>query len=203
MDTKSNIINNGVFPYVVEERQLNITHLDVFSRLMMDRIVFLSGEVNDSSMDTIVAQLLFLDSQEEAPIYMYINSGGGSCYAGLELISVMRYIKSPVYTIVLGMAASMGAVIASNGERGHRMALPYSRIMIHQPSAGLQYATFKDTEIHLREMESVKRDLYEILADNSGKSVAEIETLCDRDYWMKPQEAISLGFIDGIVTKKE
>ena len=203
MDTKSNIIQSGVFPYVVEERQLNITHLDVFSRLMMDRIVFLSGEVNDTSMDTIVAQLLFLDSQEEAPIYMYINSGGGSCYAGLELISVMRYIKSPVYTIVLGMAASMGAVIASSGERGHRMALPYSRIMVHQPSAGLQYATFKDTEIHLREMESVKKDLYEILAANSGKSFDEIETLCDRDHWMKPQEAIDLGFIDGIVTKKE
>ena len=182
---------------------MNITHLDVFSRLMMDRIVFLSGEVSDELMDTIVAQLLFLDSHEQEPIYMYINSPGGSCYAGLELISVMRYIKSPVYTTVLGMAASMGAVIASSGEKGHRMALPYSRIMIHQPSAGLQYATFKDTEIHLREMESVKKDLYEILAANSGKSIDEIETLCDRDHWMNPHEAINLGFIDGIVTKKK
>ncbi len=196
-------IKNIFSPYVIEERSLNITHLDVFSRLMMDRIVFLSGEVSDELMDTIVAQLLFLDSQEQEPIYMYINSPGGSCYAGLELISVMRYIKSPVYTTVLGMAASMGAVIASSGEKGHRMALPYSRIMIHQPSAGLQYATFKDTEIHLREMESVKKDLYEILAANSGKSIDEIETLCDRDHWMNPHEAINLGFIDGIVTKKK
>lgn len=196
-------IKNVFSPYVVEERQMHITHLDVFSRLMMDRIVFLSGEVTDDAMDTIVAQLLFLDSLEEAPIYMYINSPGGSCYAGLELISVMRYIKSPVYTTVLGMAASMGAVIASSGEKGHRKALPYSRIMIHQPSAGLQHATFKDTEIHLREMESVKKDLYEILAENSGRSIEEVEKLCDRDHWMKPHEAISLGFIDGIVTKKE
>jgi len=193
----------GIFsPYVVEERPLHITQLDVFSRLMMDRIVFMSGPVNDDSMDTIVAQLLFLDSLAEEPIYMYINSPGGSCYAGLELISVMRYIKSPVYTTVLGMAASMGAVIASSGEKGHRMALPYSRIMIHQPSAGLQQSTFKDTEIHLREMESVKKDLYEILAANSGKSMDEIEDLCDRDHWMKPQEAINLGFIDGVVEKK-
>ena len=194
----------GIFsPYVVEERPLHITQLDVFSRLMMDRIVFMSGPVNDDSMDTIVAQLLFLDSLAEEPIYMYINSPGGSCNAGLELISVMRYIKSPVYTTVLGMAASMGAVIASSGEKGHRMALPYSRIMIHQPSAGLQQSTFKDTEIHLREMESVKKDLYEILAANSGKSMDEIEDLCDRDHWMKPQEAINLGFIDGVVEKKE
>ena len=196
-------IKNVFSPYIVEERPLHITQLDVFSRLMMDRFIFLSGEVNDDSMDTIVAQLLFLDSLEEAPIYLYINSPGGSCYAGLELISVMRYIKSPVYTTVLGMAASMGAVIASSGEKGHRMALPYSRIMIHQPSAGLQHATFKDTEIHLREMESVKKDLYEILAENSGRSIEEVEALCDRDHWMKPQEAISLGFIDGIVTKKD
>lgn len=196
-------IKNVFSPYVIEERSMNITHLDVFSRLMMDRIVFLSGEVTDDAMDTIVAQLLFLDSLDQEPIYMYINSPGGSCYAGLELISVMNYIKSPVYTTVLGMAASMGAVIASSGEKGHRMALPYSRIMIHQPSAGLQHATFKDTEIHLREMESVKKDLYEILAANSGKSMDEIEDLCDRDHWMKPQEAISLGFIDGVVEKKE
>jgi len=196
-------IKSAIFPYVVEERPMHITQLDVFSRLMMDRILFLSGEVNDDSMDTLVAQMLFLDSLDVAPIHLYINSPGGSCYAGLELISVMRYIKSPVYTTVLGCAASMGAVIASSGEKGYRRALPYSRIMIHQPSSGLQYSTYKDTEIHLREMESVKKDLYEILADNSGRSVAEIEVLCDRDKWMKPQDAISLGFIDGIVNKKE
>ena len=124
-------------PYVIEERSMNITQLDVYSRLMMDRILFLSGEVCSDTMDTLVAQMLFLDSLSHDPIRLYINSGGGECYSGLELVSVMRYIKSPVHTIVLGLAASMGAVIASSGEKGYRRALPYSRFMIHQPSSGV------------------------------------------------------------------
>ena len=121
-------------PYVIEERPLNITQLDVYSRLMMDRILFLSGEVCADTMDTLVAQMLFLDAQSNEPINLYINSGGGECYSGLELVSVMRHIKSPVYTTILGCAASMGAVSASSGEKGHRRALKYSRFMIHQPS---------------------------------------------------------------------
>lgn len=195
-------IKNVFCPNIVEERQLNITHLDVYSRLMMDRIIFLSGEVNGDTMDTIVAQMLFLDSQSHDPIHLYINSGGGECYSGLELVSVMRYINSPVYTTVLGLAASMGAVIASNGARGHRKALPYSRFMIHQPSSGVGYSTFRDQQIHLQEMESLKRDLYEILAQNSGHSIDEIEALCDRDKWMKADEAIRLGFLDEIIERK-
>lgn len=186
-------------PYVIEERPLNITQLDVYSRLMMDRILFLSGEVCADTMDTLVAQMLFLDAQSNEPINLYINSGGGECYSGLELVSVMRHIKSPVYTTILGCAASMGAVIASSGEKGHRRALKYSRFMIHQPSSGVGYSTFRDQQIHLKEMESLKWDLYEVLAENSGKTKEEIEQLCDRDNWMKPEEAIANGFIDSIV----
>jgi ATP-dependent Clp protease protease subunit len=166
---------------------------------MMDRILFLSGEVCADTMDTLVAQMLFLDAQSNDPINLYINSGGGECYSGLELVSVMRHIKSPVYTTILGCAASMGAVIASSGEKGHRRALKYSRFMIHQPSSGVGYSTFRDQQIHLKEMESLKWDLYEVLAENSGKTKEEIEQLCDRDNWMKPQEAIANGFIDSIV----
>ena len=135
--------------------------------------------------------------------HLYINSGGGECYSGLELISVMKFIKSPVYTTVLGLAASMGAVIASSGEKGHRTALPYSRFMIHQPSSGIGYSTFKDQAIHLKEMENLKQDLYKVLAENSGKSIEEIEELCDRDKWMKADEAIQMGFLDSIVERKE
>lgn len=204
METKKNedLYNRLFNPYVIEERQLNITQLDVFSRLMMDRILFLSGEVVGDTMDTLVAQLLFLDSVNHDPINLYINSGGGECYSGLELISVMRFIQSPVYTTVLGLAASMGAVIASSGEKGHRRALPYSRFMIHQPSSGVGYSTFRDQEIHLKEMESLKQDLYQVLADNSGQTVEQVEVLCDRDKWMKPTEAIELGFLDAIVEHK-
>lgn len=200
---KNEQIDGRIFnPYVIEERPLNITQLDVYSRLMMDRILFLSGEVCGDNMDTLVAQLLFLDSLNHDPINLYINSGGGECYSGLELISVMKYIKSPVYTTVLGLAASMGAVIASSGEKGHRKALPYSRFMIHQPSSGVGYSTFKDQEIHLEEMKSLKQDLYEVLAQNSGQTIDTVEQLCDRDRWMKPDEAIKLGFLDAIVEKK-
>ena len=188
-------------PNIVEERQLNATVLDVYSRLMMDRIIFLSGEVNADKMDTIVAQMLFLESLNHEPINLFINSGGGECYSGLELVSVMRYIKSPVYTTVLGLAASMGAVIASNGEKRYRKAFPYSRFMVHQPSSGVGYSTFRDQQIHLKEMENLKFDLYEVLSQNSGQSIEEIERLCDRDNWMKPQEAIKLGFLDEVVMR--
>lgn len=189
-------------PYIIEERPLNITQLDVYSRLMMDRILFLSGEVCADTMDTLVAQLLFLDAQSHEPIKLYINSGGGECYSGLELVSVMQFIQSPVHTVVLGCAASMAAVIASSGEKGHRKALKYSRFMIHQPSSGVGYSTFRDQQIHLQEMERLKWDLYEVLAQNCGKTKEEIDALCDRDNWMKPEEAIASGFLDSIVESR-
>lgn len=200
---EDNKIKDVFCPNIVEERQFNMSVIDVYSRLMMDRIIFLGGEVNGDRMDTIVAQMLFLDSLNHEPINLFINSGGGECYSGLELVSVMRYIKSPVHTTVLGLAASMGAVIASSGEKGHRKALPYSRFMVHQPSSGVGYSTFRDQQIHLKEMESLKHDLYEVLSQNSGQSIEEIERLCDRDNWMKPDEAIRLGFLDEIVERKE
>lgn len=200
---KDNEIKNLLCPNIVEERPMNVTVVDVYSRLMMDRIIFLSGDVQGDRMDTIVAQMLFLDSLNHNPIHLFINSGGGECYSGLELVSVMRYIKSPVHTTVLGIAASMAAVIASGGEKGHRKAFPYSRFMIHQPSSGMGYSTFRDQQIHLQEMESLKHDLYDVLAQNSGQPVEEIERLCERDKWMKPKEAIKLGFLDGIVSSEQ
>ena len=195
-------IKNATTPYILEERKLNVSQLDVFSRLMYDRIVFLSGEVTPESMDTITAQLLFLDSIETRDINLYINSPGGDCYSGLQLVSVMDFIKSPVSTTVLGVAASMAAVIASNGEKGKRFALPYSRFMIHQPSSFNGYSRYTDSKIALQEMESVRNDLYEVLAKNSGKSVEETVQLCENgDKWMKAQEAIEMGYIDKIISK--
>lgn len=200
---KDNEIKNLLCPNIVEERPMNVTVIDVYSRLMMDRIIFLSGDVQADKMDTIVAQMLFLDSLNHNPIHLFINSGGGECYSGLELVSVMRHIKSPVHTTVLGIAASMAAVIASGGEKGHRKAFPYSRFMIHQPSSGMGYSTFRDQQIHLQEMESLKHDLYDVLAQNSGQPIEEIERLCDRNNWMKPEEAIKLGFLDSIVSAEQ
>lgn len=195
--------NGFINPYVLEERSLNVSPLDLYSRLMYDRILFLSGQVDGPTMDTLTAQLLYLDSIDNRPISLYINSGGGECYSGLELIGVMDFIESDVNTVVLGMAASMAAVIASNGTKGKRMALPYSRFMIHQPSSYKGYATFKDSEIDLEEMKSVKNDLYEILSKNSGNPIEEIEQMCDRDKWMKPTEAIAKGFLDSIIEPKK
>lgn len=195
-------IKNATTPFILEERKLNVSQLDVFSRLMYDRIVFLSGEVTPESMDIITAQLLFLDSIETRDINIYINSPGGDCYSGLQLVSVMDFIKSPVSTTVLGVAASMAAVIASNGEKGKRFALPYSRFMIHQPSSFHGYSKYTDSKIALQEMESVRNDLYEVLAKNSGKSIEETIQLCENgDKWMKAQQAIEMGYIDKIISK--
>ena len=196
-------INNIITPTIIEERQMNVAVFDVFSRLVQDRIIFLSGEVNQTSMDVIVAQMLYLDSVDNRDIHLYINSPGGDCYSGLELVSVMDFIKSDVSTTVLGMAASMGSVIASNGTKGKRYALPYSRVMLHQPSSSMGYERFTDSKIHLQEMESVRNDLYEVLARNSGKSFEEIIELCEHgDKWLKGQEAVDLGFIDQIIETK-
>ena len=193
-----------ITPYVLEERQLNVAAYDIFSRMMLDRIIFLSGTISETSMDTIVAQMLYLDSVDKRDINLYINSGGGSCYDGLELISVMNFIGSKVSTTILGMAASMAAVIASSGEKGKRFALPYSRFMIHQPLSNFGYSKFTDSKIALQEMESVRNDLYQILSNNCGKSMDEVVQMCENgDTWMKPQQAIETGFIDAIITNKE
>ena len=170
---------------------------------MYDRIIFLSGEVTPDSMDTIVAQLLYLDSVDNRDINIYINSPGGDCYSGLELCSTMDFIKSNVRTTVLGMAASMGAVIASNGEKGKRSMLPYSRFMIHQPSSYSGRIKFTDQRIELEELEKTRNDLYEVLSRNSNNSMEKIIELCENgDKWLRADEAISLGFIDNVIIKK-
>ena len=202
IDDKINKVNNHITPYILEERQLNVGVYDIYSRMLLDRIVFLSGEVTTESMDTIVAQLLYLDSIDERDINIYINSGGGDCYSGLELVSVMDFVKSEVSTTVLGLAASMGAVIASSGEKGKRFLLPYSRFMVHQPSSYNGYSKFTDSKIALQEMESVRNDLYEVLSRNSGKTLETTIDLCENgDRWMKPTETIELGFADKVIEK--
>lgn len=197
------VAKNMVTPLVLEQRSLNVATYDIFSRLMLDRIIFLSGEVTPEAMDTITAQLLYLDSIDERDINIYINSPGGDCYSGLQLVSVMNFIKSNVSTTVLGIAASMAAVIASNGEKGKRFILPYSRFMIHQPSSYNGYSKYTDSKIALQEMESVRNDLYEVLAKNSGKSLEETIELCENgDKWMKAQEAVDNNFVDSIILSK-
>ena len=203
LDDKIKDINNHITPYILEERQLNVATYDIFSRMLLDRIIFLTGEVNSLSMDTIVAQLLYLDSVDNRDINLYINSGGGDCYSGLELVSVMDFIKSDVSTTVLGLAASMGAVISSSGAKGKRFLLPYSRFMVHQPLSSFGYSKFTDSKIALEEMESVRNDLYEVLSRNSGKPINEIIEMCEHgDKWMKPDKAIELGFMDKVIEKK-
>ena len=195
---------NIITPYILEERNLNVATYDIFSRLLLDRIVFLSGEVNTTSMDTIVAQLLYLDSVDNRDINIYISSPGGDCYSGLELVSVMNFVKSDVATTVLGMAASMGAVISSSGTKGKRFVLPYSRFMIHQPLSSFGYSKFTDSKIALKEMESVREDLYQILSKNSGKPIGEIIELCENgDKWYKGNEIICETFADKIIELKQ
>lgn len=203
LDDEVKGINNMITPYVLEERTLNVTTYDIFSRMLLDRIIFLSGQVTTESMDTIVAQMLYLDSIDNRDINLYISSPGGDCYSGLELVSVMDFINSDVSTTVLSMAASMGAVIFSNGTKGKRFLLPYSRFMIHQPLSSFGYSKFTDSKIALQEMESVRNDLYEVLSRNCGRPIDEIVEMCEHgDRWMRPQETIELGFGDKIIEKK-
>ena len=188
-------------PYILEERQLNVTQMDVFSRLMMDRIIFLGTQIDDYTANTLQAQLLYLDSVDSGKdISIYINSPGGSVYAGLGIYDTMQLVNCDVATICTGMAASMGAVLLTAGAAGKRQALKHSRIMIHQPLGGVQ-GQASDIEITAREIARTKRELYEILSEHSGKSIAEIERDADRDYWLTAEAAKEYGLIDEILTK--
>lgn len=191
---------NMITPYILEERQLNVATFDVFSRLMYDRIVYFMGTVNDDTCNTAVAQLLYLASVDERDISLYVNSAGGSVIDGLGLIDTMDYISCDVSTLCIGMAASMGAVLLSNGAKGKRFVLPHSRVMIHQVSSGAQ-GVLKDLEIELEQTRRCKNDVYKILADNTGKSLEEMEALCDRNNWFIGQEAVDLGIADKVLTK--
>ena len=187
-------------PYIIEERQLNVAQMDVFSRLMMDRIIFLGDAIYDQNANVIQAQLLFLQSTDASrDIQIYINSPGGSVYAGLGIYDTMQYINPDVATICTGMAASMGAVLLVAGAKGKRAALKHSRVMIHQPSGGAQ-GVASDMEINLREMLKLKKELYDIISNHSGQSFEWVEKASDRDYWMTSSEAKEFGMIDEVLT---
>lgn len=189
-------------PSIIEERQLNVAQMDVFSRLMMDRIIFLGTEVNDYTANVIQAQLLYLDSADPGKdVSIYINSPGGSVYAGLGIYDTMQYISSDVATICTGMAASMAAVLLVSGEKGKRFALRHSRVMIHQPMGGAQ-GQASDIEITAREIKKLKHELYTIIADHSGQPFERVEKDSDRDYWMTAEEAKEYGMIDSVLVKK-
>ena len=190
-------------PYILEERQLNVTQLDVFSRLMMDRIIFLGTEVNDYTANVLQAQMLYLDSVDSGKdISIYINSPGGSVYAGLGIYDTMQFINSDVQTICTGMAASMAAVLLVAGAKGKRSALPHSRVMIHQPMGGAQ-GQASDIEITAREIQKLKKELYSIIAEHSGQPFDKVWADSDRDYWMTAEEAAQYGMIDQVLNRKK
>ena len=199
VDQYTSMVNNYITPYIIEERPMNITQLDVFSRLMKDRIIFLGVPIYDDVANIIQAQLLFLESQDpDRDIQIYLNSPGGSVYAGLGIYDTMQYLKPDVSTICTGMAASMGAVLLCAGAQGKRFALPHARVMIHQPMGGAQ-GQASDIEIEAREIQKVKKELYEIIAHHSGNSYEKVWADSDRDYWMIAQEAKEYGMIDDVL----
>ncbi len=194
---------NNLTPYIMEERRLNVAQMDVFSRLMMDRIIFLGTGIDDQVANIVTAQLLFLESSDSAKdIQIYINSPGGSVYAGLGIYDTMQIIKPDVATICTGIAASMGAVLLVAGEKGKRSALKHSRLMIHQPSGGAQ-GVASDMEINLREMLKLKKELYDIISEHSGQTYEWVEKASDRDYWMTSSEAKDYGMVDEVLERKK
>ena len=197
----SHITSSYINPTIIEERQLNVAQMDVFSRLMMDRVIFLGTDVNDYTANVIQAQLLYHDSTDPGKdVSIYINSPGGSVYAGLGIYDTMQYISSDVSTICTGMAASMAAVLLVAGEKGKRFALNHSRVMIHQPMGGAQ-GQASDIEITAREIQKLKKELYTIIANHSGQPFEKVERDSDRDYWMTAQEAKDYGMIDDVLIK--
>ena len=188
-------------PYVVEQTSRGERSYDIFSRLLNDRIIFLSEEVNDTTASLIVAQLLYLEAQDpDKDIQFYINSPGGSVTAGMAIYDTMQYIKCDVATICVGMAASMGAFLLSAGTKGKRMALPNAEIMIHQPSAGTQ-GQITDMAIHMKRLQTIKERMNRIMAENTGKSVEEVTAACERDNFMTAQEAFEFGLVDRVLDR--
>lgn len=195
------MVDSYINPTIMEERKLNVTQIDVFSRLMMDRIIFLGTQVDDYTANVIQAQLLYLDSADPGKdISLYINSPGGSVYAGLGIYDTMQYIQSDVSTICTGMAASMAAVLLVAGEKGKRHALKHSRVMIHQPMGGIQ-GQASDIEITSREILKLKKELYTIISEHSGQPYDKVYADSDRDYWMTSEEALAYGMIDNVLIR--
>ena len=192
----------SLIPYVVEQTTRGERSYDIFSRLLNDRIIFLGEEVNDTSASIVVAQLLYLEAQDpDKDIQMYINSPGGSVTAGMAIYDTMQYIKCDVSTICVGLAASMGAFLLSAGTKGKRIALPNAEIMIHQPSAGTQ-GQITDMAIHLKRLETIKKRMNQIMADNTGHSLEEMTAACERDNFMTAEEAKEFGLIDKVIYKR-
>ena len=199
----NSVYGSYISPTIIEERQLNVASMDVFSRLMMDRIIFLGLPIDDYVSNIVQAQLLFLDSVDHSKdIQIYLNSPGGSVSAGLGIFDTMQFVTCDVATICTGMAASMGAVLLAAGQKGKRSALKHSRVMIHQPMGGAQ-GQATDMEITVREIQKLKKELYDILADATGKSYKTIEKDSDRDYWMTATEAKEYGMIDEVLERKK
>ena len=202
VDDVMSMQNQYLNPYILEERQLNVTQMDVFSRLMMDRIIFLGTPIDDYTANTLQAQLLYLDSVDPGKdISIYINPPGGSVSAGLGIYDTMQFINSDVSTICTGMAASMAAVLLVAGAEGKRSALPHSRVMIHQPMGGAQ-GQASDIEITAREIQKYKKELYTIIANHSHNTYEKVWADSDRDYWMTSQEALEYGMIDKVLMRK-
>ena len=198
-----NITSSYISPTIIEERQLNVAQMDVFSRLMMDRIIFLGTQIDDYTANVIQAQLLYLDSADSGKdISIYINSPGGSVYAGYGIYDTMQFIASDVSTICTGMAASMASVLLVAGQKGKRFGLKHSRVMIHQPLGGAQ-GQASDIEITAREIGKVKQELYKIISDHSGQPIEKIEKDSDRDYWMNSTEAKEYGMIDEVLLRNK
>ena len=195
---EKNLVENNMTPYILEEREMRVTQMDVFSRLLRDRILWVSGVVNDNMSNVVQAQLMYLDSVEKKDIKMHVNTGGGSVLAGLGMVDVMRYINSDVETINTGMAASMGSILLSSGTKGKRASLNFSKVMIHQVSSGAS-GHVEDNRISQMESEKYNYILFKMLAENSGKPFDEVLESARRDNWLNSQEALDFGFIDEII----
>ena len=203
LDDYIQVQSSYISPTIIEERPMNVAQMDVFSRLMMDRIIFLGTQINDYTANVIQAQLLFLDSSEPGKdISIYINSPGGSVYAGYGIYDTMQYISCDISTICTGVAASMASILLVAGTKGKRYALPHSRVMIHQPLGGMP-GQASDMEIAAREIIKVKKELYTILSNHSGQSFETIERDSDRDYWMTASEAEAYGMVDRVLVRDE
>ncbi len=203
LDRYSSAYGSYISPTIIEERQLNVAQMDVFSRLMMDRIIFLGVAIDDYVANIIQAQLLFLESNDTSrDIQIYLNTPGGSVYAGLGIYDTMQYINPDVATICTGMAASMGAVLLCAGTKGKRTALKHSRVLIHQPMGGAQ-GQASDIEITAREIQKLKKELYEIISSHSGQTYKKVWADSDRDYWMTATEAKEYGMIDEVLIKNK
>ena len=200
------IKNSGgyVDPYILEEREMNVTQMSVFSRLFKDRILFLGTEINSDSANILMSQLMYLNSVDDTEdIKLYINSGGGEVYSGLGIYDVMNYINPAVSTYCMGTCASMAAVLLSAGEKGKRYALPHSEVMIHQPSTGIGRIKAEDLRVEFEQMEKCKNTLYGILSENTNRPIEDIAELCKLDKWYTADEAVEFGLIDSVIRKKK